>query len=219
MTTKELIFPRIFYEERPVGYGGNQEWFLQNMQRNAGCGSVCGANLAACYALNEPEMRSLYDGHIDPESHRFQQQEYLHLMEEMYSYMKPGPLGYPYLKRFARQFQKFAQNQGISLHPKVPAKFVSFADAFSFVQENIDQGHPIALLILFQRAHELRAVNWHWMTITGYESGEEGGQVPQIILSNYGKRQKVRGDILFEVHWRNYLRMVSFSAWRKPSFL
>lgn len=206
MMKKELNFPMVYHKDTVVGYGGNQEWFSQNMKRKAGCGCTSGANLAACYASNHPEMARIYDGKRD----KFDQTEYVQAMEEMYTYMRPGLLGYPYVKKFGRQFVKFCKEHGIQAEEKFCHGFRNKEEAFNFVKESIDSDNPVALLILFHRAHALKEDNWHWVTITGYIENEDNPNEAEIILSNCGERQTVNAFQLFEVHRKNTIRMVSF---------
>lgn len=203
---KELNFPMVYQEDNVVGYGGNQEWFSHDWKKKAGCGCTSGTNLAAFYALNRPEMADLYEG----SSRKFDQAEYAQAMEKMYNYMKPGMIGYPYVKKFGRQFVKYCKEHGIEIEAKFCHGFQSREEGFSFVKESIDSGNPVALLILFHRAHALREDNWHWVTITGYIEEEGNPEEDQIILSNCGERQTVNAHHLFEVHRNNTIRMVSF---------
>ena len=212
MMKKELNFPTVYDKDTVVGYGGNQEWFSQNTKRKAGCGCTSGANLAAYYASNYPGMAGIYDG----DANRFDRSEYIRAMEEMYSYMKPGWLGYPYVKKFGRQFVKFCREHGIEAKAVFCNGFRSKEEAFAFVKESIDTGNPVALLILFHRAHALREDNWHWVTITGYSGEEDDPNGSEIILSNCGERQTVKANQLFEVHRKNTIRMVSFRVRENP---
>jgi hypothetical protein len=206
MIKKELNFPTVYHMDTVVGYGGNQEWFSRDMQRKAGCGCTSGTNLAAYYASNHPDMAGIYDG----DSKMFSQAEYILAMEEMYTYMKPGLIGYPYVKKFGRQFVKFCREHGIDAEAKFCHGFHDMKEAFDFVKESIDGGNPVALLILFHRASALKEDNWHWVTITGYIEDEENIGNDQVILSNCGERQTVNAHQLFEVHRKNTIRMVSF---------
>jgi hypothetical protein len=206
MLIKELNFPMIYNKDEAVGYGGNQEWFSHDWKKKAGCGCTSGANLAAYYAFNHPDMAGIYDG----DAGRFDQTEYVQAMEEMYRFMKPGLMGYPYAKKFGRQFVKFCKEHGIDAEAKFCHGFHSREEGYRFVKESIDGGNPVALLILFHRAHALREDNWHWVTVTGYIEDEDHPAEAEIILSNCGERQTVNAHQLFEVHRKNTIRMVSF---------
>lgn len=206
MKIKELNFPVVYHEKAMVGYGGNQEWFTETVKKRAGCGCTSGANLAAYYSANFSDMHLVYDG----DRENFCQDEFISAMEKMYHYMTPGLMGYPYVRKFGNQFVKFCREHGIFLEPYYCLKFDKPESAVSYLKECIDGGHPIALLILFHRAHSLREDNWHWVTITGYVQTGEGLENLDIIMSNCGERQVVKGEELFEVHRKNTIRMVSF---------
>ncbi|MDF2942497.1 MAG: hypothetical protein K0S01_1355 [Herbinix sp.] len=202
---KELKFPIIYNKNIKTGYGGNQEWFGQNWKRQAGCGSTSGANLVAYYATVDTSLAKLYKGN----SISFNQIEYVQVMDEMFTYMKPNIFGYPYIHKFSEQFVKFCGEHGVKMEARIIKKYRSTEEAFQFVKEQIDAGQPIALLVLFHRARQLKDDNWHWMTITGYIEDNEKN-ITQIIRSNYGKREIVDAKVLFEIHNRNIVRMASF---------
>lgn len=203
---KELNFPIVFQKGISAGYGGNQEWFTKGWKRSSGCGCTSGVNIAAYYASVNSDMRNLYKGNVT----EFSQEEYLAAMEEMFTYMMPGFMGYPYVKKLAEQFVKFCEERAVSVEATIFENFNITGNAFAFVKENIDAGHPIALLILLHRAKQLKKDNWHWVTITGYIEEQDDNGSSQIIVSNCGIREVISTDILFEVHKRNKIRMVSF---------
>lgn len=209
MNIRELNFPLIQNRASNMIYGGDQAWFKKEWQRQSGCASTSGANLAVYYAMNFKEMRDLFPGN----THNIKQEEYLKTMEAMFQYMKPGIIGFPYATKFAKRFIGFCLSKNIEIRPHVLKKWASTKIASDFITTAIDNGHPIALLILFHRRKELRNDNWHWVTITGYT--KDNGVLNQVILSNEGRRQVVSTDILLEKHPRNIIRMVSFTAMKK----
>ena len=206
MTIKEVQFPAIYHNGQLIGYGGNQEWFQKKWHRDAGCASTTGANLAAYYAAKYPQMKNLPHG----ENYNFEWADYLSIMDELFSYMKPGFLGYPFARSFAIQFIRFGRDHDLLLKLNRPIKYRSASESYAYVKEHIDAGQPIALLVLFHRAKELEHINWHWMTITGYSVDQDEPQKEEIIISNYGQRETVNLQMLFEKHPKNVLRMVSF---------
>lgn len=203
MTNIELNFPRISLPGGHTAYGGNQDWFPTEWARKAGCGSTSGANLAAYYAARFPAMRALYRG----DAAAFSQPEYVACMEELYGYMTPGIMGFPYAGRFARRFVEFAADHGVTLRAGGCGCLRSAEQAIAFVQNALQDGHPLALLILHHRAPELREDNWHWVTITGCI--EQVGR-PAIVVSNCGEREVYLAERLFEVHPANVIRLVRF---------
>lgn len=198
---RELQCPIIKKNQMEVGYGGNQEWFSDEFQRRAGCGSVTGSNIAAIYALEDARLDSLYQA----KAKTFEVEEYLKQMETMYSYMKPGFMGYPLIGRFAKDFMHYADDCGISLNATQLFLPKEKDRSLEFIIKAIDHHDPVALLILRHPAKELREDNWHWVTITGYNEREE-----QLIWSNCGDRETIGWDVLFCLDKKYYVGMVKF---------
>ena len=86
----ELNIPNIDKNGEIIGYGGNQEWFLDQWARRAGCASVLASNMYASYH--------------DPKNYAYD--DFLKIMETMFQNMTPGYMGYPNLYNFARTFVK-----------------------------------------------------------------------------------------------------------------
>jgi hypothetical protein len=202
---KELNFPMIALPLNGYAYGGNQEWFHQNWQRMAGCGCTAATNILSYYAMTEQDMALLYNG----DTKNFQREDYVAAMNEMYRYMRPGIFGYPYIKRFSKQFIKYCKDRGVIMEACLLKKIHSKEEAFHYIQKQITAGNPVAVLILLHRAKQLTEHTWHWVTITGFID-ESNYTSSKVILSNYGKRELVDADILFEKHRKNRIRMVSF---------
>ena len=179
---KELHCPQIIKDGKTIGYGGDQEWFPGDFQRLAGCGSVTGSNIAAIYALSRDDFKDLYP--IKDSQKAADYQQYLNLMQTMYRYMKPGFMGYPLIGRFAKDFKRYAKDHGITLSSEQLFLPKSKEQALDFILPALKEGHPVAFLILRHPAYELREDNWHWVTITGFDEGEE-----KLIWSNCGERE------------------------------
>lgn len=204
MVVHELPFPAVWENGVQAGYGGNQEWFSQVFQRTAGCASVTGANLAAYYASRAAESRGLYSGNTE----RFSKSEYLRVMEEVYRYMTPGPMGFPVAGRFVQKFLQFAGEHGSTFRAHTMFHRCGCEERMTFLKEAIAKGNPVAFLVLRHRAPEMRENNWHWVTITGWIE-DAGGE--QVIVSNCGEREVYPAEMLLENHRGNVLRMVWFS--------
>lgn len=207
MKIRELAFPLVQEKDgKRAGYGGNQDWFPDEWQRKAGCGSTNAANMAAYYGLRTPGMEALYEGRRD----LILKEDYLALMEEMYRRMTPGVMGYPYPVRMGRQFAAYAKERGVALKPVAICHWKDWREGFSRIREAIDRENPVGLLILFHRAPELQEDIWHWVTVTGYGLPEAEEEEPTVILSDCGDRDIYAAKVLLEVHRKNTLRMLTF---------
>lgn len=206
LSKTELNMPLILDGER-WAYGGDQEWCPTAWHRLCGCGPTCGANLAAYYALNRPSMRGLYRGSVEP----FSKQEYTDAIEDVFRFITPSYLGFPYAGRFASRFRAYALDHGVKLTAHGCGNAGTPQQMFDFTRRTIDAGDPAALLILRHRAPELADDNWHWVTISGYCEGE--GE-PQVILSNCGEREVRPASLLFERNPKNTVRILCFRELR-----
>lgn len=186
---KELQMPLIYKDNDMIGYGGDQEWFLDSWARRAGCASVLASNMYAYY-LHQSS---------------YELSSFLKVMESMFHQMTPGYMGYPYLYKFARTFVKIMKEEDIDLKPVYQKKSKNYKHAMMFVKESIDDGHPISMLILHHHAKELEDDNWHWVCLSGYIPTEKGYD---IIFSDCGQRRVIDSHILFDTSHKNVFKMV-----------
>lgn len=194
MKQVELAIPIIYDGQKQIGYGGNQEWFKTKWARKAGCASVCAANMTGYYLFNKQV---------------FSKDEFLLLMEEMYSIMEPKKRGFPYSYLYKYRLRKYLNNNNKPIEAKIYRRFSSIQEAIRLVKEGINSNHPIALLILYHHHPDLEEDNWHWVCITGYL--EKDNQT-WIIFSDCGERKVIAASILFEVHADNIMKMVVFKS-------
>lgn len=187
----EINIVNIYEGDRLIGYGGDQDWFLDDWAQKAGCASVLGSNLYAYYH------------HIN----RCSKEEFLKIMNDLYGYMTPGRMGFPYFYKFAHQFIKRMEEDHIYLKPTYLKKSKSYEESLSFVKNSIDNAYPVGMLILTHQAKELEDDNWHWMCISGYEKIEDDYL---IIFSDCGVKKRVSAKVLFECDVRNIVKLLRF---------
>lgn len=185
----ELNFPKIYDKEELIGYGGNQDWFKDSWAQKAGCASVLAANLFAYYQGKT----------------KLSKNEFVSIMNEMYKYITPGKMGYPFLYKFARTFSTLMDQKGYDLKPIYKKKSKTCEEALDFVIQSIEEKHPVGVLILYHNAPELEEDNWHWVCISGCRKDEEK---TKIIFSDCGERREIDADILFDLNCKNVVKMV-----------
>lgn len=192
----ELKCPKIYKDGKYLAYGGDQEWFPGTFQRRAGCGSVTGTNIAVCEGLYQEELK---------DSEAVPHEIYLNLMENMYSYMTPGFMGYPLIGKFKKDFLNFAASKGKKLKAKSIFLPKGHETCLSFIKDGLYNGHPVALLIWRHSRKEFREDNWHWVTITGYDEEKN-----ILIWSNCGEREEIPVSVLLDDSARYYIGLVRF---------
>ena len=205
----ELNMPLIPDGSR-IAYGGDQKWCRSKWKQLSGCGPTAGANLSAYYAAARPELCTLYPGSTDA----FERGAYTDCIEEIFRYITPGFMGYPYAKRFVRQYTRYAADHNVRLSGTCIGEAESPVQLFDFARRSIDSGNPLALLVLGHRAPELKEDTWHWVTVSGYTDGRDDRQ---LIVSNCGERQLWQAEILFERHRKNYVRLLHFVPASSPA--
>jgi len=147
-------------------FGGAQEWYSSDWGRKAGCGPTCAANLTAYLALTHPTLKALYNGKSMDLS------EFLRHMDEIFPFVKPGPMGLNKVELFSEGVVAFAENRNVSLTPHV---FVvtgnrtlnrpPVSELTEFVRAGLAADCPLGFLNLSRgRAKNLQ--NWHWISIT-----------------------------------------------------
>ncbi len=151
-------------------FGGAQEWYSFEWARRAGCGPTCAANLTAYLALTKPALRSLYSGE------HMNRDEFLHHMDEVYSFVKPGPGGLHRVESFSEGVVAFAASRGVLLTPHVFAVTSNRSsdrppvpDLMAFVQAGLNADCPLAFLNL-SRGRVKNLQSWHWISIISAES-------------------------------------------------
>jgi hypothetical protein len=159
-------------ESESVYFGGDQEWYLDEWHRRAGCGPTCAANLTAYLAITRPALRGLYAGE-DTRRDRFSAH-----MEEVYKFVTPGSMGLNRVEMYEGGVVDFAARRGISLAPHVfevhgymsrnRAPVSALSD---FVRAGLESDCPVAFLNL-TKGRVKNIQGWHWITITGAEIDE-----------------------------------------------
>ena len=187
----ELNIPHIYHNTKMVGYGGDQDWFADVWAQKAGCASVLGSNLYGYYVGITRCFRA----------------DFIKIMVDLYSYMTPGKMGFPYFYKFAHAFCDRMEKEGICLKPRYLKNSKSVKQSLEFVRKAIDNGHPVGVLVLSHRAPEMKEDNWHWVCITGYNIDADGAD---IIFSDCGDRRVVRADVFFDPWPANIVKLVSF---------
>ncbi len=180
-------FPRVRTESGTLSYGGSQDWYRTKWRRMAGCAATSAANLAAYYEVGvRPDW-------ADGLSRGFTKEHYRQLMNTTFGCMKPGFMGFPWRDRYAKNFVCFAEERGMRFQASDLYGWTDTEEPFRFVKGAINDGNPVALLILTHRARELNDNTWHWMTITGYDTEKR-----TLLISNYGRREYLKADMVFE---------------------
>jgi hypothetical protein len=159
-------------ELKRTTFGGDQEWYLDEWHRRAGCGPTCASNVSAYLALTRPGLRALYAGE-DMRKDMFSAH-----MEEVYKFVTPGNMGLNRVEMFACGMEDFARSRGLMLkahvfeaHGNMFRDRAPVSELADFVRAGLESDCPVAFLNL-TRGRVKNLQGWHWITITGADIGE-----------------------------------------------
>lgn len=174
-------------------YGGRQKWFTKKSQRLRGCGPVAAANILCYLARSEEKYRPLYP------DRDLTQARFSVLMAEMYAALSPAWIGGVFTRgRFVRGMTKWAQSRGVPLTVHVSGpRTQNHEEAFAMIRQGLERDKPVAALNLKLRytvSPGGENFGWHWITITGLETGPDGRT--RIVVSSWGRK--------FSLDWEGY---------------
>lgn len=161
-----------------IYYGGNQEWFTEEISKKYGCAAVSASNLLAFLRL-EKNKESLYPY---PD---FNKDNFLEYMREVIKWVKPREkVGVLNPKEFIKGVCDFGKSRGLAIEYKAIYFNVSFYKFCSFIKDALEDNKPIAILML--RNEALKEFDWHWMTITKFS---RYGNKLSINVSTWGEKR------------------------------
>lgn len=165
-------------------FGGNQEWFATNWNRQAGCGATSAANVSAYLAASGKGLNNLYPYDA------MEKKDFAKHMENMILYVTPGAMGVNHVKKFTDGFDRFLKERNtvltakVLVTDKVPKPERKLSELKDFVREGLSSDCPIAFLNL-SKGEEKCIQGWHWITITAAEITED---TVRAIASDEGKK-------------------------------
>ncbi|MBR2736080.1 MAG: C39 family peptidase [Firmicutes bacterium] len=196
----ELDFPRIIKKKNGgTAYGGSQKWYRSPRQKLAGCAPTSAANLAAYYQIG------VYPDRMDGDVPVYEYASFLAVMKQTWKYLTPGMRGFPYLDKYHERFLKYARKYGVRLSFSECKEWDRAEEAAQFIRSSLERRDPVVMLILTHEAEELEDITWHWLTISGYDD-----MTGQVIVSNYGRRERYDSGLLFDPAEGNDVSMLSF---------
>lgn len=151
--------------------GGDQEWFAERWQRQAGCGPTNCSNILWYLAQTRPACAPLcpYDAS--------EKSGFVSLMHDVWGYVTPGGMGVNSTAIFATGAERYARDKGVFLTADtfdispLHGAARSYSDIFSFLSSALGSDLPVAFLNLSNGA--LRDLDsWHWVTVVALRENE-----------------------------------------------
>ncbi len=199
-----------------TSFGGDQEWYTDVWQRRSGCGPTSAANLTAYLAHRDIRFRPLYhhgtfdrteDWHpVHPISHT----QFISHMEDVFTYVTPGPMGLNHISMFTDGIRRFATSRHVPLHIEafevngLRKRTRNATDLTHFIKKGLSLDCPLAFLAL-SRGRERRLQNWHWVTITSVDiqsdriiaTASDEGDLKRFDLRRWYETTNLHGGLVY----------------------
>jgi len=166
-------------------YGCNQDWYLIEWRRRAGCGPVAATNILLY-------LRKKYGvGKIPYENGSVN--EVLDAMNDVYLFVRPKRHGLHTVRKFVKGMCNFGRKYGLSflyryiIVPPQEEKRPGLDKIVRFIEEGLSNDVPIAFLNLDAGDVEEQLSSWHWVTVVGMSRGDSAGSgAPALGLPAHG---------------------------------
>ncbi len=164
-----------------ASYGGNQDWFPTFMMRIGGCGAETACDSSIYFALH----RGLSS--VAPENAAaMTKDDYVRFAYEMKPYLSPRMTGIDRLEIFISGYARYLRDKGETRLTMSPfSGNEPYEKALNAVKRQIDDGYPVAALILNHRDKRLEDYVWHWFLINGYDEAQDDFLVKTVTYSHY----------------------------------
>ncbi len=171
--------------EKTVFFGGNQNWYEDKWRQMSGCGPTAASNIVWYFARSRKELSCLYP--IDTGS----RQECLQLMNDMFSFVKPGIGGVKNPRVFAKGMTHYAETKGIAAVSEIlripirPFRRPDYEKVERFIMKSLQSDLPVAFLN-YSNGTLPNLGSWHWVTIVNYKPEER-----LTVISDQGFRKEI----------------------------
>lgn len=152
-------------------FGGNQDWFSERWQQQAGCGPTNAANLIWYHSQKSPDYQRLCPYQAA------RKEEFIMLMEDVWNYVTPGNMGVNSTEIFRDGVLTYGKDHGIILQAKTleVAGLTSMKRNYEKIREFVTEALSKDLAVAFLNLSNGTLQNldsWHWVTVVAM-NGEE----------------------------------------------
>jgi len=171
--------------------GGSQEWYEDRWHKMSGCGPVAASNLIWCLTRRNGSK-----------------EQYLELMREMYTFVKPGIRGVNTSGIFTDGIMRYASKAGLQFNPQIleipknPGERPDICRLLDFITSALRSNAPVAFLNLSNGTLQ-NLENWHWVTIISLDDESrlvdvsDHGKTLEIDISEWLKTTRLGGALIY----------------------
>ena len=153
----------ILREEGKKYFGGSQDWYKEEWQRQAGCGPTNCASLLWYLAQSDESCRALCPYATG------QKEDFLQLMEAVWPYVTPGRMGVNTTAILTKGAKRYGEAMGVPLLTQAlniapRGGWRKYEEVSAFITKALQRRLPVAFLNL--SCGKLKNLHsWHWVTI------------------------------------------------------
>lgn len=169
-------------------YGCSQQW-TTSYQDN-GCGPAAAANIMYYMSDQDSDYSALYPYTSISKS------TFTQYLEEVCDYLDPSMIGMFSYSQWASKVKSYGSSQGVSMSYKSYPYSYSQDGCEQFIFNGLRANAPVASLNAYiqLRDIEISDLNYHWITITKFNSTSAGSQ---ITFSSWGKKYSFNFDTYY----------------------
>ena len=155
-------------ENKTIYYGGSQNWYSERWQQQSGCGPTSFANILWYLSRTRKKYAAICDFDASNKA------GFIRLMNKAWSYVTPSNLGVNSPEMFANGVKLYCKQESFSLNintlsiAPIYCRKSTYADAYSFIVNSLNNDAPIAFLNLSNGSLN-NLESWHWVTIVALE--------------------------------------------------
>lgn len=152
-------------DEKTDIYGSNQDWYHREKQRRCGCGPATVTNII--YYIRSKHLENNQDSRLTKE-------KCLELMNEMWSFVTPGPRGIPSTAMLGEGIVKYLHEHKLDIRlnyldiPEEKQLRPDLGAVVAFLHKALENDIPVAFLNLDNGKVD-KLESYHWVTVTSLE--------------------------------------------------
>lgn len=184
--------------------GADQEWYRDPWQRMAGCGPTTASVLLSYLGSTRPALAPL----ASPGGRT--SAGFLPYMEEVWTFVTPGPMGLKGVDKLTGGCEKFAEAHGVLLSsraldiPRRPEDRPSLTRCTEFLRAGLSADCPVAFLN-YSNGSLTNLEDWHWVPLVALEEREDtlvctvldGGLAVDVDFSLWYRTTRLGGGLAY----------------------
>lgn len=188
-------------------YGSNQNWMMDPWMHLGGCAALTTCDIFLYMAMHR-NREDLYK-FKKPDRKEIDRKAYSRFAMAVKLYLEPRRTGIKDLKTYMDGVEQYLKDTGIDDIVLTGTEgSVPYETARNIITDSLDNGMPLAYLMLKHKNEEFEFFGWHWFIVNGYEEREDGIYIK---AATYGKAHWLHLERLWDTGYEHKGGIVAFS--------